>query len=98
MLNLRLLITVVLMSLCHFSSANELLSSLVESEYSGPSVEDNILLMDTDKNGYVDVFEMHAFLEKMHGKDYKKTLFDKWESSVGGNSCSSPFSKQFYLK
>jgi len=74
------------------------LSSWVESEYSGPSVEDNIALMDTDKNGYVDVFEMHAFLEQIHGKDYQKELFDKWESTVGGNNCSSPFSKQFYLK
>lgn len=66
------------------------------SRYTGPSVEDNIAAMDTDKNGFADVREVRAFLEKKHGAGYEKVLFDKWVSAVGGASCSTPFAKEFY--
>ena len=62
-------------------------------KYTGPSVEDNILLMDSDKNGFADVFEVRAFLTLRHGKDYQKDLLDKWEASASGKSCSTPFAK-----
>jgi len=65
-----------------------------DSKYTGPTVEDNILAMDSDKNGFADVFEVRAFLVAKHGKDYQKDLLDKWESSASGKSCSTPFAKE----
>ena len=78
--------------------AVDLLGYLTDNEgkYNGPSVEDNIKLMDTDKNGFADVFEVRAFLESKHGKGYEKDLLDKWESSASGKSCSTPFAKDLY--
>ena len=97
-LNLRLLFASSLLSVSQVSSAHEVLSYLIEPEYLGPSVEDNVILMDTDKNGYADIFEVRAYLEKIHGRDYQKELLDKWESSASGKSCSTSFAKQLYLK
>jgi len=65
-----------------------------DEKYIGPSVEDNILTMDSDKNGFADVFEVRAFLASIHGKDYQKDLLDKWEASASGKSCSTPFAKE----
>lgn len=80
------------------TQAEDLLGYLTGSEerYRGPTVEDNIKLMDTDKNGFADVFEVRAFLEKKHGKGYEKELLDKWESSASGRSCSTPFAKELF--
>ena len=63
--------------------------------YTGPTVEDNILLMDTDKNGFADVLEVRAFLALKHGKDYEKALLDRWEVHSLGGGCTVPFSKEF---
>ncbi|MFQ6335053.1 hypothetical protein [Methylophilus sp. 3sh_L] len=65
-------------------------------QYAGPSLEDQVVLMDSDHNGFADVFEVRAYLEKQHGKGYQKELLDKWESSASGKSCSTPFAKQLY--
>jgi hypothetical protein len=64
--------------------------------YSGPTLEDQVALMDSDHNGFADVFEVRAYLEKQHGKGYQKELLDKWESSAYGKSCSTPFAKELY--
>ena len=53
--------------------------------------------MDTDKNGFADVYEVRAFLELKHGKGYEKDLLDKMEASAMGKSCNSPFAKRLYL-
>lgn len=78
--------------------AEDLLGYLIDSDgrYTGPTVEDNIKLMDTDKNGFADVFEVRAFLELKHGKGYEKELLDKLEASASGRSCSTPFAKDLY--
>ena len=78
--------------------AEDLLGYLTDQNgrYIGPSVEDNIALMDTDKNGFADVFEVRAFLESKHGQGYEKELLDKWESSASGKSCSTPFAKELF--
>lgn len=78
--------------------AENLLGYLTDSNgrYTGPTVEDNIKLMDTDNNGFADVFEVRAFLEQKHGKGYEKELLDKMESSARGHSCSTPFAKDLY--
>ena len=67
-----------------------------EPPYRGPSVEDHIALMDTDKNGFADVHEVRAFLESKHGKEYERDIFDRWESSSTSKSCGSSFSKSLY--
>jgi len=89
---------IALLALSHSVSAEELLGYLTDQSgrYVGPSVEDNIALMDTDKNGFADVFEVRAFLESKHGQGYEKELLDKWESSARGNSCSTPFAKELF--
>lgn len=87
-----------LMCFAACAHAEDLLDYLIEdsARYTGPSVEDNIRRMDTDKNGFADVFEVRAFLEQKHGKGYQKELLDKWESSASGKSCSTPFAKDLY--
>jgi hypothetical protein len=66
-------------------------------KYNGPSLEDNVALMDTDKNGFADVYEVRVFLEKIHGKGYQKEVLDKIEASADGKSCSTPFAKEMYI-
>ena len=45
--------------------------------YAGPTVEENVAKMDTDKNGFADVFEVRAYLISINGNDYQKDLLDK---------------------
>lgn len=66
------------------------------ARYDGPTLEEQVALMDTDHNGFADVFEVRAYLEKQHGKGYQKELLDKWESSAYGKSCSTPFAKELF--
>lgn len=89
---------VVLMMLTVQAHAESALEYFTDStgKYAGPSLEDQVALMDTDHNGFADVFEVRAYLEKQHGKGYQKELLDKWESSAAGKSCSTPFAKQLY--
>jgi hypothetical protein len=67
-----------------------------DGRYTGPTVEDKITKMDTDKNGFADVFEVRAYLVALHGSEYQKDLLDKWEASAKGKSCSTPFAKELY--
>jgi len=67
-----------------------------DGRYTGPTVEDKIAKMDTDKNGFADVFEVRAYLVALHGSEYQKDLLDKWEASAKGKSCSTPFAKELY--
>lgn len=75
--------------------AEDLLSYLTE-KYTGPTVEENIVAMDSDKNGFADVLEVRAFLELKHGKGFEKDLLDRWELHSQGSSCHSPFVKELY--
>jgi hypothetical protein len=79
------------------ASAESLLGYLADSagKYIGPSVEDNIVIMDTDKNGFADVTEVRAFLAQKHGKDYQKAVLDRWEVRSLGGGCPIPFAKEF---
>lgn len=82
----------------HLARAEDVLNYLTDQgdKYTGPTLEDNVAVMDTDHNGFADVYEVRAFLEKKHGKGYEKDLLDKWESSASGKSCSTPFAKELY--
>lgn len=77
------------------AEAASLLADLTNKNtpFSGLSVEDNIAKMDTDKNGFADVFEVRAFLASIHGKDYQKALLDRWEASASSKSCGISFAK-----
>lgn len=67
-----------------------------DGRYTGPTVEEKIAKMDTDKNGFADVFEVRAYLVALYGSEYQKDLLDKWEASAKGKSCSTPFAKELY--
>ena len=66
-----------------------------DGRYTGPTVEENILKMDTDKNSFADVTEVRAFLALKHGKDYQKAVLDRWEVNSLGGGCPIPFAKEF---
>jgi hypothetical protein len=104
---LKMLAITCLLLLCSTASAVEtavsdenlsVLNYLTDQsgKYTGPTVEDNVFAMDTDKNGFADVYEVRAFLVFKHGKDYQKALLDRWEIHAVGGSCPIPFAKEFY--
>jgi hypothetical protein len=66
-----------------------------DGRYTGPTVEQNIVKMDTDKNGFADVLEVRAFLAQKHGSEYQKAVLDRWEVRSLGSGCPVPFAKEF---
>jgi hypothetical protein len=74
------------------ASADDVLIYLVDSDdgYSGPTVEDNIAAMDTDKNGFADVTEVRTFLALKNGSEYEKEILDRWQLRSQGKSCTLP--------
>ncbi len=90
---------ILLLLAANAASADDVLGYLTDKDgrYTGPTVEDNIARIDTDKNGFADVFEVRAFLAQTHGKDYEKALLDKWEATARGTSCTTPFAKELYV-
>ena len=56
-----------------------------------PSVQENIAAMDRDGDGMVTVFELRAFIEATHGKDYQTVVLDQMEAAASGRSCTTPF-------
>jgi len=79
--------------------AEDALDYLVDAtgKYTGPTVEDNVTSMDTDKNGFADASEVRAFLELKHGKGYESALLEKFEASVKGSSCGTPFANKLFV-
>jgi len=63
--------------------------------YQGPTVEENIIKMDTDNNGFADVAEVRAFLEIKHGAGYQKAVLDRWEVLANSKSCGTSFTEAF---
>lgn len=80
------------------ATAETMLEELTQthSAYTGPSLEDNVITMDKDKNGFADVFEVRAFLELKHGQGYEKELLDRWILRASGNSCTVPTTNSLY--
>ncbi|MBC7755539.1 MAG: hypothetical protein H7Z20_02655 [Bdellovibrio sp.] len=93
----KCLIMLSFMLMAQATSAEELLGYLTDADgkYTGPTVEQNVIAMDTDKNGFADVLEVRAFLALKHGKDYEKALLDRWEVHSLGGGCPVPFAKEF---
>ena len=93
----KLILSVCLLIATGVANAADILDYLTDAEgkYAGPTVEQNIVTMDTDKNGFADVTEVRAFLALKHGKDYEKALLDRWEVRAMGGGCPIPFAKEF---
>jgi len=74
----------------------------VNGQYIGPTVEDQVVTMDTDHNGFADVFEVRAYLESKHGKGYEKNLLDKLVQTANRKSCgtsiTNELSENFYTE
>ncbi len=68
-----------------------------QDRYSGPTVEDNVMSMDTDKNGFADATEVRAFLELKHGKGYESEILERFEASLKSPSCATPFAGKLQL-
>ena len=96
---LQVFIIGMLLSVSGLALAEDILGYLTDKNgrYTGPSLEDNVALMDTDKNGFADVYEVRIYLERLHGKGYQKDVLDKMEASASGKSCSTPFAKEMYI-
>ncbi len=58
--------------------------------YAGPTLEDNVSAMDTDKNGFADVSEVRAFLALKNGTAYQKDILDRWQLRSQSKSCTLP--------
>ena len=93
----KLIITTCLLFCANASHSEDILDYLTDKDgkYTGPTVEQNVAAMDTDKNGFADVLEVRAFLVLKHGKDYQKALLDRWEVRAMGGGCPIPFAKEF---
>lgn len=89
---LRIAVSVSLCLNVSMANAGDVLGYLTDTDgrYSGPSVEDNVLAMDTDKNGFADVTEVRAFLALKNGTDYEKNILDRWQLRSQGKSCTLP--------
>ena len=94
---IKLIMIVCLLFGTSVASAEDILDYLTDKDgkYTGPTVEQNVVSMDTDKNGFADVMEVRAFLALKHGKDYQKALLDRWEVRAMGGGCPIPFAKEF---
>ena len=93
----KLIMTACMLFCASTSNAEDILDYLTDKDgkYTGPTVEQNVAAMDTDKNGFADVLEVRAFLVLKHGKDYQKALLDRWEVRAMGGGCPIPFAKEF---
>jgi hypothetical protein len=98
MLNIKFIALVFLLGVSTSACAEDILGYLTDAndKYTGPTVEDNIAAMGTDKNGFADVLEVRAFLKLKHGKGYERALLDSWELHSQGSSCHAPFVKDLY--
>lgn len=67
------------------------LANAEEVSAAEPSVQENIAAMDRDRDGMVTVFELRAFIEAKHGKDYQAAVLDQMEAAASGRSCTTPF-------
>ena len=83
-----LLVGFVLVMPVHAATLLDVLTD-PQGRYIGPTVEDNVALMDTDKNGFADASEVRAFLELKHGKGYQSEVLDRFEATMRAASCGT---------
>jgi hypothetical protein len=94
MLKLFSIIFIIVGFLLNVSSAisKDKLNNVIEKDgnYVGPTVEENVVAMDTDKNGFADVTEVRAYLAIKNGPEYEKDILDRWQLRSQGRSCTLP--------
>jgi len=88
---LRVVFVILMLSLTARAYALDVLDYLTDADgkYNGPTVEEKIIEMDTDKNGFADVYEVRAYLAKKYGEDYQKEVLSRWEANANPNSCGT---------
>jgi hypothetical protein len=98
MFKLRLILAALVVMLSCGVNAATFTEALTDADgkYSGPTVEDQVVTMDKDKNGFADVYEVRAYLELKHGAGYQKELLDKWESTANHKSCGAPIIRELF--
>jgi hypothetical protein len=92
---LHAVLLLVCLTLVTTANALDVLDYLTDKNgiYQGPTVEENVVKMDTDNNGFADVTEVRAFLEIKHGAGYQKAVLDRWEVLANSNSCGTSFTE-----
>jgi len=87
----HVVLIMVCLTLAKTAHAMDVLDYLTDKDgiYQGPTVEENIIKMDTDNNGFADVAEVRAFLAIKHGAGYQKAVLDRWEVLANSNSCGT---------
>ena len=60
------------------------------------SVEENILRMDTNKDGMVTSEEVSHNARIVQGHELNQSTLDKLSAITDNKSCASPFSRSFY--
>ncbi|MGQ0443281.1 MAG: hypothetical protein ACT4OH_07560 [Methylophilaceae bacterium] len=90
----RMLLIIALLGVLN-AHAGDVLGYLTDQQgqYTGPTLEENVIKMDTDRNGFADVYEVRAFLELKHGSGYQKNVLDRWQVAAMGASCGTSFAK-----
>ncbi len=85
-----------LMTVSSWAGAIDVLDYLTDKDgkYTGPSVEENVIKMDTDNSGFADFEEVRAFLELKHGAGYQKAVLDRWVVAANSKSCGTSFAKE----
>lgn len=89
-------VVLALESSAKLETGERIINALTDSSnrYAGPTVEDQVTLMDTDHNGFADVFEVRAYLELQHGKGYQKELLDKLVRTAERHSCGTSITNE----
>ncbi len=85
------IILCIMTSVMTTAYAADMLDYLTDAEgkYNGPTVEEKIAEMDTDNNGFADVYEVRAYLIKKHGEGYQQAVLARWEANANPNSCGA---------
>lgn len=93
---LKSMVCIILLVFTQFSYAEKYLQSVAytDSVYDGPTVEDQVALMDKDSNGFADLYEIRAYLAAQYGQDYQKKILDRWQATAFGSSCSTSLSDE----
>ena len=95
-MRLMLVMLAIMFSCCAQAATFTEALTDADGSYTGSTVEDQVVSMDKDKNGFADVFEVRAYLELKHGAGYQKEILDKWESTANHKSCGAPIIRELF--
>lgn len=92
-------LVMLLLMMVTTANALDVLDYLTDAEgkYNGPTVEQKVAEMDTDNNGFADVYEIRAYLVNKHGENYQKEVLGRWEANANPNSCGTVGSAEDFV-